>query len=138
MKKTNKVGFNLWDYLYYRTTLLYSKIEKKAGFEYNKDTGAYAVTVVTMFNFWGLFLTLIELLMPQAYSLFTKSEYDFIIIIMFLLGYSILISTIMKKRHNKIFKRYEKETDEQKKKRGFWLVLYIFISIIIFFVSGVP
>ena len=128
--------FNIFDYLYYRTTLLYSKIERKAGFEHNKDTGAYAVTVATMFNFFGLLLTILTLVIPDVYTVFTKSKYDKIVIIFFLFGYSILISRIMKSRHENIFKKYESETEKQKKTRGTWLLVYIVISIVGFFISG--
>jgi hypothetical protein len=136
MEKKNKIGFYLWDYLYYRTTLLYEKVKKKAGFFANKDTGAYVVTVVTMFNFFGLLLAIISLLMPKLYLDFTKSGYDSIVIVVILLVYSVIISMIMKKRHKVIFDRYIDETEKQKETRGAWLILYIMVSVIGFFISG--
>ena len=135
MKKTDKKGFNLWDYLYYRTTLLYSKIEKKAGFEYNKDTGAYLVTVMLFFNFYGLLLIIIGFFIPDVFVSFSKHEYFTYAIILAMIIYSILVSQIMKRRHGTIFKKYEKETEKQKKTRGRLLIFYIILSTIIFFVS---
>jgi len=135
MKKPNKKGFNLWDYLYYRTTLLYSKIEKKAGFEYNKDTGAYLVTVMLFFNFYGLLLIIIGLVIPNVFVSFSKHEYFTYIIILLMITYSIIVSQIMKKRHDIIFEKYEKETEKEKKVRGMILIFYIILSTIIFFVS---
>jgi len=132
----NNKWFNIWDYLYYRTTILYSKIDKNAGFEDNKDTGAHIVTVCTMFNFFGIILAIISLIFPKLMDKFRESTYDYVIIIIILLGYAVLITRIMRKRHDMIFQRYRKETAQQRKNRGFWLIIYVIISIISFFASA--
>ena len=136
MEKKNKESFNIWDYLYYRVTLLYSKIEKEAGFEYNKSTGIYAVTVAIMFNFSSLLLAIIDILTPQKYFSFLKSDYYYIAIILVTILYIIIVYIIMQKRHKMIFEKYEKETAKQRDVRGNWLYFYIIASVIGFFVSA--
>ncbi len=135
MIEKNK-GFNLWDYLYYRTTLWYSKNEKSAGFEYNKDTGAYAVTAAIFFNFYGVLLILIARLIPEYFITFSKNDYFVYLIVALAIVHSIVVSLIMKKRHQKIFEMYESETEKQRDKRGALLVVYVISSILIFFITA--
>lgn len=134
MESNNR--FNIWDYLYYRVTLLYSKIEKEAGFEYNKSTGIYAVTVAIMFNFSGLILIILTLLSPNSFKKFAESSYFSIVIVLVTILCIIMIYMIMQKRHKMIFEKYQKETAKQRDVRGNWLYFYIIASVIGFFVSA--
>jgi hypothetical protein len=126
--------FNIWEYLYYRVVIIYSKIESKAGFEYNKDSGAWVVAVCLIANILTVLLSLIFIL-PVNFSLDEKGylilKIVLIGIILIILWYSYKYFT--NKNHYKIFKKYKNESLKQMKKRGWLIFVYVVLSFIALF-----
>jgi archaellum biogenesis protein FlaJ (TadC family) len=130
MKKKDSV-FNLWEYMYYRVTTLYSKIEKSAGFESNMDTGACAVSTCVSLNFMTILFFILAVVLRENFIVLV----DNILFQLFIGGLIILILLLAlyileKKRHKIIFRQYSKETEKQKKIRGWVVITYIVLTFI--------
>ncbi|NQX97709.1 MAG: hypothetical protein HRT73_07490 [Flavobacteriales bacterium] len=128
--------FNLLEYLYYRATILYGKIEKKSGEGDNKNTGAVLVAVCVYLNLLAILLFSLVIVLGDTftqlskYSLFKFSLGGLYVIILL---FSLFI--LAKKSHERIFKKYEEETLSQREKRGFFVMAYVFFSFVILAVS---
>lgn len=138
MKQETKNNFNLWEYLYYRTTQLYSQIEGKAGFADNKNTGAFLVALCIQLNFLTIFFTLSILLFGSEFNNFGKNDMFF-----FFLGgvFAVILLLCLyifaNKRHEMIFKKYENESPKQRENRkgivvGYVVLSFVALSVIVF------
>ena len=135
MKKKDST-FNLWEYTYYRVTILYSKAEKSAGFKANMDTGASVVSTCISLNFMTILLFILAVVLRENFTVFTENIwFQFFIGGQFILILLLALYILEKKRHKIIFRRYSKETEMQKKIRGWMAITYIVLSIIIFVIS---
>jgi len=128
----SKNRFNVLEYLYYRATILYRNIEGKAGFEANKDRGAWVVSVCLILNIMTILLF--------AGTIFLKEDIkklgDFAVFKYFLFGVPVLIIVLSHyyfahKNHEVIFNKYKKESAEEKNVRGVIVVVYIIFSFAI-------
>ena len=132
IKKSEQFNIlNLWDYLYYRTTLFYKKTESKFGFEDNKMRGSYTAG----FFFFMNILTLVSIILMIFFDKDTFKGNDYLAIasvVVFILSNLYSIQYFEQKRHNLIFENFKKENINQKKTRGNYLILYIILSIISF------
>jgi hypothetical protein len=135
MKKKDNT-FNLWEYTYYRVTILYSKAEKSAGFKANMDTGASVVTTCIFFNLESMMFLILPLIFGN--DLIELIDNFFFICFHILLYIIILLLSLYileKKRHKIIFKQYSEDTLRQRKFRGWVVITYIVFSIIIIGIS---
>ena len=125
-------SWNLWDYLYYRVTLFYSKAESKLGFDDNKRRGSQFTALFIGLNVQSLLMLILTLLFNKNEFLLNYMGFIFIGLLLIILVYSIYY--FEKKKHKLIFEKYNKETDKQKKDRGYMLNMYFAITIISLFV----
>jgi len=135
----SKNSFNVLEYLYYRTTILYRNIESKAGFEANKDRGAWVVSVCLILNFLSVFLLILysgggavrefSLHFPKVIPIFIVT------ISVIILGLSFYM--LVYKHHERIFAKYKNETTLQQKTRTRLAVLYIVMSFVVLIMIGV-
>ena len=138
MKQKTKNNFNLWEYLYYRTTQLYSQIESKSGFADNKNTGAFLVALCISLNLWAILLILLTIITGTEFEKIGDSgiiEYFFGgIFILILLG---CLYFFANKHHENIFKKYENESITQRENRkgivlGYVVFSFVALSVIVF------
>ena len=135
MKNKIKINssWNLWDYLYYRITLYYSKTESSFGLEDNKRRGAYTVGLFLSLNVESIIMLLFVLFIQKTTFLIDYMGFVFVGLFLFIIFLSIYVYE--KKRHNKIFSKYENEQVYQKKSRGKILVIYILFTICLLCIS---
>ena len=124
-------SWNLWDYLYYRTTLLYSRIESKYGFEDNKRRASYTSSLFFCLNIESLVMLILVGLFDKTDLLVNYMGFVFVLIFLIIIIYSTFY--FEKKRHQIIFEKYENEDIKQKTIRGRLLILYIASTIISLF-----
>lgn len=135
MKNSIKVNsnWNLWDYLYYRTTIYYSKSEPKYGLEDHKRRGSYIVGLLISLNIESMVMLLFILFFQKTTFLIDYMGFVFVGLFLFIIFFSVYVYE--KKRHNKIFSKYENEQIYQKISRGKILIIYIFFTFCLLFVS---
>jgi len=125
-------GFNLLEYLYYRTTLLYSRIESRSGFADNKLTGAWVVSTFVFINFISVTLPLTYMWLGERMLTSDSNDHDFIVIGIIIASYIIInLSTLFfltRKQHSKIFENYRNETSNQKESRTRLLLIYVALT----------
>lgn len=135
----SKNCFNVLEYLYYRTTILYRNIEGKAGFEANKDRGAWAVSVCLILNFLSAFL----LILYSGGDSVREFSFNYPKVIpIFIIGIGVIILGISwyilaYRHHKRIFAKYENETKLQQKTRTRFAILYIVMSFVVLITIGV-
>jgi len=127
----NKIMFNILEYTYYSITKFYIKNESKNGIEDNKRTGAYAVGILIAFNIMsliGIFL-----------SVFTEKS-DVLSDLLFPVSATILLICVFSsiyyfvtKKHNFIFKKYDKKSKKTKNTLNFLVMVYILITVLFMF-----
>ena len=138
MMETSKINdtsaFNLWEYLYYRTTKLYSRLESRDSLSSHQFTGVLAVAMCINLNL--LFIIMIILNWFNI-SLLKNIDNKYLAIFSFLeffIVFALIYQYLVKKRHKIIFKHYEKETLAQKSKRGWIVFFYLSISLLVMIV----
>jgi uncharacterized membrane protein len=123
--------FNVCEYLYYRTTVIYSKVEKSAGYADNKNRGAWAVGTCVSVNVATIIFGIMLLFFSTE---ITSLKHDTLIrgtligITILILGYSLFYFT--EKHHAIIFNKYKNESQPLKEKRGKIVFAYVIFSFI--------
>lgn len=136
----SKYRFNIIEYLYYRSTLLYNKIESRSGSEDNKLTGAWVVSTCISINFITLALPLTYLWLGERMTNIKSADYNFVVIIALVIYLVINVLTLIllaKNHHQKIFEKYRNETPRQKAGRMRLLIAYIFLTFTLLLVVAV-
>lgn len=131
--------FNVLEYLFYRTTLLYSKIESRAGIEGNMMTGAWVVSVCLSLNFLSGSLIILYL-GGDSVREFSLNYPKVIPIFIVGIGVIILVLSLymfVYRHHKRIFAKYEDETKLQQKTRTRFAILYIVMSFVVLITIGV-
>jgi archaellum biogenesis protein FlaJ (TadC family) len=124
-----KQQFNIWEYLYYRTTVFYQKTESKYGFEDNKRRGAYVVGLLVSLNIQSLILIIMTFTFNKTDTLIQSGGYFFIGTFLLITLYSLYL--FGEKKHDNIFKKFENETQKDKEKRTSILIIYIVLTVIL-------
>jgi uncharacterized membrane protein len=135
-----KYRFNIIEYLYYRSTLLYNKIERRSGSEDNKLTGAWVVSTCISINFITLALPLTYLWLGAQMTNTKSADYNFVVIIALAIYFVINVLTLIhlaKNHHQRIFEKYRNETPRQKAGRIRLLIIYIFLTFALLLVVAV-
>jgi len=134
MKKLEKKNnWNLWDYIYYRTTLYYSKKEKKFGFEDNKRRGSSTVGLLLGLNIETLLMFVFALFFKKTTFLINYMGVGFIIVFLLIIFYSIYFFET--KNHIQIFNKYKNEQTKNKKIREIVVVLYIVFTVVLLYAA---
>lgn len=136
----SKYRFNIIEYLYYRSTLLYNKIERHSGSEDNKLTGAWVVSTCISINFITLALPLTYLWLGEQMTNTKSTDYNFVVIIALAIYFVINVLTLIllaKNHHQKIFEKYKNETPRQKAGRMKQLIIYISLTFTLLVVVAV-
>jgi len=125
----NNNSFNALDYLYYRTTILYQKIEGNSGFEANKDRGVWAVSICIILNIMTVLLFFGTIFLKED----IKKLGDYTVFKYFLFAIPVIIFILShyyfaRKNHEVIFNNYKNETAKQKENRGIIVIAYIIFS----------
>ena len=129
-EKNNTSAFNLWEYLYYRTTKLYSSIESRDSNSSHQFTGALAVALFLFLNTTSiLFFITFEYYYDGFFNSFMKESISNEGgVAISLLWFALIWYVLVKKRHQTIFQQYENESLELKRKRGWMVFIYMFFS----------
>ena len=130
MKKKIESSCNIWEYLYYRTTLFYRKHESRFGFEDNKERGAWSVAIFCGINLLSI-LSLFLFFFNKTSFLKNYLSYFFVVISLLVLYFS---TTYFKRNHDRISSKYKNEDNKQRNVRGNLLLLYIMFSLVLMFV----
>ena len=134
--KEKDSSFNLWEYTYYRVTILYSNAEKSAGFKANMDTGASVVTTCIFLNIESVMFLILPLLFGNdLIELIDNFLFICFHILLYIIILLLSLYILEKKRHKIIFKQYSEDTLRQRKFRGWVVITYIVFSIIIIGIS---
>jgi len=136
----SKYRFNIIEYLYYRSTLLYNKIERRSGSEDNKLTGSWVVSTCISINFITLALPLTYLWLGASMTNTKSADYNFVIIIALAIYFVINVLALIhltKNHHQRIFEKYRNETPQQKAVRIRLLIIYIFLTFALLIVVAV-
>ena len=135
--KEKDSSFNLWEYTYYRVTILYSNAEKSAGFKANMDTGASVVTTCIFLNIESVMFLILPLLFGNdLIELIDNFLFICFHILLYIIILLLSLYILEKKRHKIIFKQYSEDTERKKKLRGWVVISYIVFSIIIIGISN--
>ena len=118
---------NLLDYLYYRTFLLYKKVERKEGLGSNKDRGVFLVATCLSFN-----LTSILSVLDYFFFKIDNNIMTYIYVGCYIITNLICLYIFEVRRHDMILLKYEKESECQKENRGVIVLSYVIISFFIF------
>ena len=73
-----KSSWNLWDYLYYRATIYYSKSEPKYGLEDHKRRGSYIVGLLISLNIESIVMLLFILFSQKTTFLIDYMGFVFV------------------------------------------------------------
>ena len=129
---TKSIRWNIWEYLYYRTTLFYSKHESKYGFEDNKSRGSYISGLLFSLNVESIIMLIITIFFKK--NNFLVDYFGYIIVGVFLILILYSKHYFEKKKHLEIFEKFQTESNQQKRNRSILLISYIVSTIISLFV----
>lgn len=128
----DKGKFNIIEYTYYTVTKYYVKTESKYGLDDNKSTGAYAVGILLAFNI----ISLLTLILAVSFSKTSMLESLLFPVVATIILISVFLSIYyFKKKHLYIFKKYENDIFQKKKKRNIMVTAYIIFSVVFMFIA---
>jgi archaellum biogenesis protein FlaJ (TadC family) len=128
-----KNKFNIWEYLYYRITLFYSKAESRYDFEDNKRRGAIYTALFISLNIQFIPLLIITVFLEKTSFVLNSISYLMVFLFLIILFYS--INFFEKKNYSRIFNFYTKESDNERSSRNTFLGLYIFCTVVLLFLT---
>lgn len=129
MKQETKNNFNLWEYLYYRTTQLYKRVETEVGFSANKNRGAFLVALCISLNLWTLLLFLLTIIIGTEFKeLGNSGTLEYFFGGLFIVILLVCLYFFANKRHEMIFKKYENESPTQRENRKWIALAYVLFS----------